>query len=115
MRSFVVAALMVMAATAAVPCFAQVPEDLLRKLNEAERNADFRNLAPVGLAPDQDADDVALRAVRNRLHNTERPQRPDCLGGSSQPVTHPSASESRMTAALLRPRSLSNNCLKSSL
>ncbi|MCZ2078624.1 MAG: hypothetical protein LC130_26970 [Bryobacterales bacterium] len=92
MRSSVVAALMVMAETAAaVPCFAQVPEDLIPKSDEAERNGDFRNLAPVGLAPDQDAADVALRTVRNRLHNTERPQPPDCVGGSSQPASHPSA------------------------
>jgi hypothetical protein len=82
-----------MLATAITLSFGQVSDDLKAKLNDAERNADFRNLVPADIAPEPNAAERPLRTVRNRLHNATRPQGPDCAAGKA--AVHPSASRAK--------------------
>jgi hypothetical protein len=80
-------------ATATALSFGQVSDDLKAKVNDAERNADFRNLVPADIAPEPDAAERPLRTVRGRLHNATRPQGPDCAAGSA--AIHPSANRAK--------------------
>src|SRR4051794_26979259 len=69
-----------LATIAAIPVFAQLSEDLKRKLDDAERSTHVDNLIPVDIAPQSvDPAEVAIRTIRNRLHNsTVTFQSPNC-------------------------------------